>query len=69
VVVTARSVLLYERLLAHDPTAPAPVRARCDRLVGEATEAVRILGAHLDGLTEPGRTLAAAAADVVRAYA
>ncbi|MYV99723.1 HEXXH motif-containing putative peptide modification protein [Streptomyces sp. SID3343] len=67
-VVLGRSVLLYERLLDHDPAAPDAVRARCDRLARDAGAAVRTLREHREALSGHGAAVADQVAEVVRAY-
>ncbi|RPK69290.1 hypothetical protein EES43_00540 [Streptomyces sp. ADI96-02] len=68
-VVLARSVLLYRRLLAREAggvgAAPA-VRARHDRLAHSAAEAVRTMTLHRDTLTEHGAAMLEDAAEAAR---
>ncbi|MFE9489702.1 HEXXH motif-containing putative peptide modification protein [Streptomyces sp. NPDC006641] len=69
-VVLARSVLLYRRLLAGDTAdsgAAAAVRARHDQLALSAVDAVRTMTEHRDMLTDHGRTVLEDAAEVARA--
>ncbi|WP_424888944.1 aKG-HExxH-type peptide beta-hydroxylase [Streptomyces sp. XH2] len=68
VVVLARSVLLYRRLLDTDMGAPgtAAVRSRHARLARSATEGVRTLADHRDALTDHGLAVLEEAATVAR---
>ncbi|WP_275462248.1 aKG-HExxH-type peptide beta-hydroxylase [Streptomyces noursei] len=73
VVVLARSVLLYRRLLdtgidadAGTAGVAAAVRARRDELTRSAEEGVRTLSDHRDALTDHGLSVLADAADVVQ---
>ncbi|MFD9357914.1 aKG-HExxH-type peptide beta-hydroxylase [Streptomyces sp. NPDC060031] len=66
-VVLARSVLLYRRLLAHDTGevgADVAVRARHDRLARSAVEAVSTMTRHRDTLTDHGTAILQDAAQV-----
>ncbi|MEU3062912.1 HEXXH motif-containing putative peptide modification protein [Streptomyces subrutilus] len=68
-VVLARSVLLYRRLLAQDTCgldAVPAVRARHDRLAHSAVEAVRTMARHRDTLTEHGTAMLEDAARVAQ---
>ncbi|WP_329179229.1 aKG-HExxH-type peptide beta-hydroxylase [Streptomyces sp. NBC_01477] len=68
-VVLARSVLLYRRLLAGDAEPPAAVRARHDRLARSAADAVQTMAAHRGTLTGHGEAVLEGAAEVVRVHA
>lgn len=71
-VVLARSVLLYRRLLAEDTVeaaAVAAVRARHDRLTRSAVEAVSTMTGHRDALTGHGAAILEDAARVARGRA
>lgn len=71
-VVLARSVLLYRRLLgetAADTRTTAAVRARHDELARSATEAVHIMTGHARALTDHGEAVLKDAAEVVRVRA
>ncbi|MFJ1615182.1 MULTISPECIES: aKG-HExxH-type peptide beta-hydroxylase [unclassified Streptomyces] len=68
-VVLARSVSLYRRLLAGDTAdsgAAAAVRSRHDQLALSAADAVRTMTEHRDVLTDHGRTVLADAAEVAQ---
>ncbi len=63
-VVLVRSVILYDRLL-DPPDPPAAAVARREKLRGQASEALRLIGGHTGRLTDNGRTVVAEAADLL----
>ncbi|MER5618634.1 HEXXH motif-containing putative peptide modification protein [Streptomyces sp. NPDC002215] len=68
-VVLARSVLLYRRLLAGDTgdsSTAATVQSRHDQLALSAVDAVRTMTDHQDMLTDHGRTVLEDAAEVAQ---
>ena len=62
-VVLVRSVLLYDRLLDSPDVAPAAI-ARREKLRGQASEALRVIGGHTGHLTDHGRAVVEEAGDL-----